>query len=52
MLVDYQSVYLTEIAPRKGKIYFFIDEIQYADKWQHIIKRYYDTDSRIKFIIK
>lgn len=50
-LADYLNAYLTEISPRNGRIYFFIDEIQYASKWQHIIKRYYDTNSRIKFVI-
>lgn len=50
-LADYLNAYLTEIAPQDGNIYFFLDEIQYASKWQHIIKRYYDTNSRVKFII-
>lgn len=31
--------------------YIFIDEIQYIDKWQHILKRYYDTRGNIKFIV-
>ncbi|MBU0646839.1 AAA family ATPase [Patescibacteria group bacterium] len=31
--------------------YIFLDEIQYIDKWQHILKRYYDTIGNIKFII-
>ena len=31
--------------------YIFLDEIQYVDKWQHILKRYYDNEKNIKFII-
>ena len=32
-------------------IYFFIDEIQNVDFWQDIIKRYYDINKTMKFII-
>lgn len=31
--------------------YVFLDEIQYINKWQHILKRYYDTRGNIKFIV-
>jgi predicted AAA+ superfamily ATPase len=31
--------------------YIFIDEIQYVEKWQHILKRYYDNELNIKFVI-
>lgn len=31
--------------------YVFLDEIQYIDKWQHILKRYYDTRQNIKFLV-
>lgn len=48
---DYLNVYLEKIADRKNKIFIFIDEIQYVPKWQHILKRYYDTEPNIKFII-
>jgi len=50
-LADYIGEYRNEIAPKSGTLYVFLDEIQYAKKWQHIIKRYWDTDSRIKFVI-
>ena len=50
-LADYLNVYLEKIAPKKGPLYIFLDEIQYNPKWQHILKRYYDTDVRIKFVI-
>jgi len=33
------------------KVYLFIDEIQYIDFWQDIVKRYYDQNKNIKFII-
>lgn len=50
-LANYLNEYLEKIAPKKGLLYIFLDEIQYNKKWQHIVKRYYDTDSRIKFVV-
>ncbi|KKP94615.1 MAG: hypothetical protein US25_C0057G0002 [Candidatus Moranbacteria bacterium GW2011_GWE1_36_7] len=50
-LANYLNEYLEKIAPEKGQLYVFLDEIQYNQKWQHIIKRYYDTDTRIKFVV-
>jgi len=50
-IANYLNEYLEKIAPKTGALYIFLDEIQYNQKWQHILKRYYDTDSRIKFII-
>jgi hypothetical protein len=50
-IANYLNEYLEKIAPSAGALYVFLDEIQYNPKWQHILKRYYDTDSRIKFII-
>ncbi|MBU1110457.1 ATP-binding protein [Patescibacteria group bacterium] len=50
-LSDYLNAYLSKIAPPKKRLWLFLDEIQYAENWQHIIKRYYDTEPRIKFII-
>ncbi|MCK9379304.1 MAG: ATP-binding protein [Candidatus Moranbacteria bacterium] len=36
---------------KKERTYVFLDEIQYASKWQHILKRYYDANPNLKFII-
>ncbi|MBU4141737.1 ATP-binding protein [Patescibacteria group bacterium] len=36
---------------KKERIYIFLDEIQYAFQWQHILKRYYDANHNLKFII-
>ncbi|MFH1192525.1 MAG: ATP-binding protein [bacterium] len=34
------------------KVYIFLDEIQYIDNWQSVLKRFYDLSSKnIKFII-
>jgi len=33
------------------KVYLFIDEIQYVDYWQDIVKRYYDQNKNLKFIL-
>jgi len=50
-VVDYLDEYLEKIAPPKRTVYVFFDEIQYSKNWQHIVKRYYDTEPRIKFIV-
>lgn len=50
-VADYLNEYLEKIAPAKGAIHIFLDEIQYSKNWQHILKRYYDTETRIKFIV-
>ncbi len=48
----YLTIYLDTARTNINKTaYIFIDEIQYIDKWQHILKRYYDTRPNIKFII-
>ncbi|HAI74346.1 MAG TPA: hypothetical protein DCS28_02245 [Candidatus Moranbacteria bacterium] len=49
-LADYINVFL-EISNSGEQKYIFIDEVQYALKWQHIIKRYYDTEPNLKFVI-
>ena len=52
-LKDYLDTFLENILKKEStkKIYIFLDEIQYIDKWQHILKRYYDTRQNIKFIV-
>ncbi|OGF22044.1 hypothetical protein A2Y83_02590 [Candidatus Falkowbacteria bacterium RBG_13_39_14] len=50
-LEDYINAYLEIVADSREKLYIFLDEIQYAPKWQHIVKRYYDTEPDCKFII-
>ncbi|OGH87598.1 MAG: hypothetical protein A3J93_03680 [Candidatus Magasanikbacteria bacterium RIFOXYC2_FULL_42_28] len=51
-LDDYLRIYLSHFqARRTGRLYIFLDEIQYAPEWQHILKRFYDTEPNIKFII-
>lgn len=35
----------------KGRIFIFIDEIQFVKNWQHILKRYYDRMRNVKFIV-
>ncbi len=49
-LADYINTFL-EISDSGKKRYIFIDEVQYALRWQHIIKRYYDTEPNLKFVI-
>jgi len=52
-LKDYLDTFLENILKKESteKIYIFLDEIQYVDNWQHILKRYYDTHQNIKFIV-
>ena len=52
-LKNYLDVYFETILNNKpDKMrYIFLDEIQYVKKWQHILKRYYDNEPNIKFII-
>lgn len=33
------------------RCYLFIDEIQYVDYWQDIVKRFYDQNKRLKFVL-
>lgn len=49
-LADFINIFL-EISDSGKKRYIFINEVQYASKWQHIIKRYYDTEPNLKFVI-
>lgn len=50
-LADYLNAYLKEIADTTKMSFIFLDEIQHSEKWQHIIKRYYDTEPNIKFTV-
>ncbi|PKL72299.1 hypothetical protein CVV26_02160 [Candidatus Kuenenbacteria bacterium HGW-Kuenenbacteria-1] len=49
-LNKYLDAFLDTTKNNKLK-YIFLDEIQYIEKWQHILKRYYDTRGNIKFIV-
>ena len=56
-LDDILKLYLTEVQQNtvsnlNEKIYIFLDEIQYIDNWQSVLKKYYDlSNKKIKFII-
>jgi uncharacterized protein len=51
-LENYLDVFFENfLENKKERVYIFLDEIQYADKWQHILKRYYDTEPNLKLII-
>jgi len=49
-LTEYFDIFLDKTEESKLR-YIFLDEIQYIDKWQHILKRYYDTRPNIKFFV-
>lgn len=41
----------TKIHDLRTRCYLFIDEIQYVDYWQDIVKRFYDQNKRVKFVL-
>lgn len=52
ILKTYENVILRESLKKLSQpVYFFLDEIQYLDKWELWLKRYYDLGLKIKFII-
>jgi len=52
-LQEYLEVFLKDVSETypKERMYIFLDEIQYIPRWQHILKRYYDRERNVKFII-
>lgn len=44
------KIYKINLKPR-GKIYFFIDEIQKIPKWESFIRTKYDLEENIKFVV-
>lgn len=48
--IDYLDSFLDKTNEKQTR-YIFLDEIQYVNKWQHILKRYYDTRPNIKFFV-
>lgn len=51
-LKKYLDAYLEQAnGQSKEKKFIFLDEIQYVAKWQHILKRYYDSSPDMKFFI-
>ena len=52
LLETYFEKILKEKVPfLKNKVFIILDEVQYIDFWQDIIKRYYDLNPKIKFFI-
>lgn len=47
----FQKIVNCEISQLTDKVYLFFDEIQLVPSWQNILKRYYDLNKKIKFII-
>ena len=50
------EIYLKEILEKsihdiKKRVYIVLDEVQYAENWNTIIKKYYDQNKNIKFLI-
>jgi len=47
----YQTKILKGTVSDSGIVYIFFDEVQYLDNWQYYVKKYYDRNYPIKFII-
>ncbi len=47
----YQTKILKRTVSESGIIYIFFDEVQYLENWQYYVKKYYDRNYPIKFII-
>ncbi len=50
------EIYLAQVLQRKvsqvkEKLFIFLDEIQFVEQWQNILKRYYDLNKNFKFIL-
>jgi predicted AAA+ superfamily ATPase len=41
----------TKVLEVRSRCYLLIDEIQYVDYWQDIVKRFYDQNKRLKFVL-
>lgn len=52
IIEDVLFAYENEILKRELKdVYIFLDEINYIRDWQVVLKRFYDMDRKIKFIV-
>lgn len=40
-----------EISQVKKTVFIFLDEIQFVERWQNILKRYYDLNKNFKFVL-
>ncbi len=47
----YEKYILKKVFEESGKVFIFLDEIQYCENWPSIIKQYYDLYPNIKFFI-
>lgn len=50
------EIYLAQVLKRKTSqvkmpVFIFLDEIQFVEQWQNILKRYYDLNKNFKFIL-
>ncbi len=53
LILDYylKTILKTPIHKINKRVYIFLDEIQLVPYWQDILKRYYDLNQNLKFII-
>ncbi|MBM4401730.1 MAG: ATP-binding protein [Candidatus Cloacimonetes bacterium] len=45
------QVLKTKVSQVKTPTFIFLDEIQFVERWQNILKRYYDLNKNFKFIL-
>lgn len=51
MYAYFKLILEQELPQIKQKVYIFLDEIQYIPFWQGVLKRFYDLNPNLKFII-
>ena len=51
MTIMYERYFLKKPFENAGRVFIFLDEIQYAGDWSSIIKRFYDLYPNLKFYI-
>jgi len=51
ILIFLNKIKKTQAFSVKEKTYFFLDEIQLISYWQDIVKRFYDLNQQLKFVV-
>ncbi len=50
-ILDFYKTEILKSGLQSGKIYIFLDEVQFLENWQYSVKKYYDRKMPIKFVV-
>ncbi|MFQ6121266.1 MAG: ATP-binding protein, partial [Methanosarcinales archaeon] len=50
-IIDFYQSKILKASLDEKKTYLFLDEVQYLENWQYLVKKYYDRNYPIKFIV-